>query len=290
MKLNFKNSQKLLSGAFALVLLAAASIIISQPAKAASVDFTALNTALAATSTDSLDLTARQNILIGISDNSQTEIDGLAADLNALDLDDSWGAIRDRFVADLSDFKNYYKEFENKVNAEDITLADIKALAKELKDWREQNYTPELKEITNMTLIFQDESFLQTAHGRLDKVSADIKKMDKQNIIKTDALKNYFVQANKKLIDAEDSKNNGKNLFFASMNNFFGFTTSTVIITVTKDNSSSTRQVALKKITAVQMAGIQSSIRDLLTGSIKNIKAAYDIFFQMNNEINKVLQ
>jgi hypothetical protein len=275
-------SEKICFGILVLTLAIIPSVFKTQTAKAAIID-----TVLAKDASNlptSLDLDARKKILNKVLDTTQTEVEGLKNKLNGIDLDDDWNIIRDGFLSNLADFKSYNESFSKKVNSDTITTEEIKNLAKDMIDWREKNYTPKLKEITNMTFIFDEESLLKIAQGRLDKISSDIKKLSKQNYINTNKLKTLLPKAEKSLNKSTSYQNEAKDLFIKSFADF---------IKAKNENASSTEKEAAIIIPADEKQEtpieIQDSIRNLLKNSLTEIKNTYDIFFQMNNEIKKYL-
>jgi len=282
-------SEKICFGFFILTLAIIPSVLKTQTVKAAIIDtvFAKDATTLPA----SLDLDARKKLLTKVLNTTLSEIDGLKIKLSSLDLDDNWNKINDGFLNDLADFKSYNESFNKKINADNITLDEIKNLAKEMIDWREKNYTPKLKEINNMTFIFDEESLLKITQGRFDKISSDIKKLSKQNYINTSKLKTLLPKAEKSLKNSKDAQGEAKELFFKSFE---------YLIPTTDTNASSTNGIATSTVSEINNettddtkqetpVEIQDSIRTLLKNSLTEIKNTYDIFFQMNNEIKKYL-
>lgn len=218
-----------------------------------------------------IDLETRIKILNNVIDTAQTETESLKTKLNSLNLTEQWLDIKNEFIKDIDELKTYYSEFKTKINEKDLTLDNVKILAKELKEQREQNYTSELKKITNMILIFEDENLLKIVRSRLDKISADIKKLDRQNIIKTNTLKTQLNQANKLYKNAEKLKEDAKNLFSKAVDQ-------TIAVEKEIDSEQKTKP----------QEEIQNSVRGLITESIKEIKAIYDTFFQMNEKMKNL--
>ncbi|MBI5401311.1 hypothetical protein HZB05_00565 [Candidatus Wolfebacteria bacterium] len=272
----FRNILKI----FGILLILLSAAATSKICFAQTIDISINKTALAKekNTEKSLDLDARKNILNKIIDTAQSEINGLKEKLNDFDLNEDWQKIRNEFLNNLSDLQSYYQTLEEKISGE-ITIEDVKIMAKELKNWREKNYTFELKKITNMILIFETENILKIAGGRMDKISADVKKLAKQNIIKTDVLKIYLSQAEKHLENAEGYKKDAKDLYFKTMNNIFG-------ITEQQEATSTEKETIIKK---EDVKEIQDSIRNLIKESITELRATYDIFFKMNDKIKKYL-
>lgn len=230
---------------------------------------------------ETLDLETRIKILKNVSEIAESEIDSLKNKLDKIEAENNWKKIKESAVKNLDQFKNYYVDFKNKLDPKKISSEDVKILAKELKDWREKNYSPELKEIINMILVFETENLLKISKIRLDKISGDIKKMDRQNIIKTDSLKNYFGQAEKRYKNSVKLWEDSKNLFLKSK-----------IESISPKKEDNLEKEAVKKDLDEKekiQPEIQDSARDLLRESLKEIKAVYDIFFQMNEEMKKYL-
>ena len=243
---------------------------------------------------ESLDLNARKKVLIEILETSQSEIEGLKNKLVGLNLDNNWQKIRGRILDELSRSQAYYQFYENKINEGNINLEEIKQLAADLKDWREKNYTQKLLEATNMILIFKDEGLLKVARERIDKISADIKKLDKQNIIKTDVLKIYLSEADKNLTGADDSKNKAKDLFFKTITEQITTLPEQQLTVLTPENaktgenqsSEKTGEPAKKSLSPEE---IQNSVRDFIKESIKDLRSTYENFLQMNDKIKEYI-
>lgn len=285
-------SEKAALGIFIFTLAIIPSFFKTQSAKAGVID-----TVLAKDTSNLpavLDLETRKKILNKVFETTQSEINGLEKKLNDLNLSDNLEKINESFLNDLSGFKSYNKSLSEKANSDEISLEEIKSMAKEIKDWRETTYTPKLKEITNMTFIFDEENLLKIAQERIEKISGDIKKLSRQNYINTEKLKTLLSKAEKALQAAKDNQNEAKNLFLKSFES----------LVKTEKNASSTEQQeiistmsiiaeqpkeAVSEVEEETPAEIQESVRNSLKDSLKNIKGTYDIFFQMNSEIKKYL-
>lgn len=235
-------------------------------------------------STKDLDIDARKQILISVLESSQTEISDLKDSLSSIDTnDDDWNKIKNSLLDTLSGFQDYYQKDEDKINDTDspITLDEIKTLAKDLKDWRENTYSPELDKITNMILIFKTDDFLNITQSRFDKISSDVKKLDKQKLIKTDSLKSYLKQADSHLKNIKTLNDTAKKLFLKSMlpAPTDESSTSTQSLNDASKNSASDNQ------TAQTQEDVQGTIRKIVKDSLKELKTTYEIFFLMNDKI-----
>ncbi|MDI6734249.1 MAG: hypothetical protein QMD50_02005 [Patescibacteria group bacterium] len=226
------------------------------------------------------DVNTRQKIFIDILDSSKTEINELKERISDLQLEsDDWKKTRDNFINRLSEYRQYYNDLENKITGENTTIDEIKSIAKELKEWREKEYTPRLKEISNMILIFESENFLKTAKNRLDKVLLDLKKLEKQKFVKIDSLKFYYLQSSQKFKNAKELNENAKSLFYNSLNSIDDKKTSSNDKVTANTGAPTDTSEKSSKITD------QESIKNILKNSLKELKATYELFFQMNERL-----
>lgn len=231
-----------------------------------------LSTEITENTETELDIDARKQILINILESSQTEIAGLKDRLSKLKLDnDEWKNIKEELLNNLTNFEDYSKDNIDRINSTStpITIEDIKDLAKDLKDWRENKYTPELNRTSNMILIFESANFLKITQSRFDKISADIKKLDKQGMIKTSALKTYSIQIDKHLKNIRILNDSAKKLFLKSM-------------APAEEVATSTEEILNQTAEAKTQENLQDTIRKMITDSLKELKITYEIFFQMN--------
>lgn len=228
-------------------------------------------------------LEVRKQILKEILDLSLSETKNLKESLEKLDLTSSeWKEIKEKLLEALGQSDDHYKEIQGNLEKNDYNLDESKAIAKNLKEWRENIYTPQLNAIINMLLIFQNEDLLKITQSRLDKIENDIKKINKQNYIKTESLKIYLDQATQTLKDAKDANEKAKVIFLeiervenekdSSKGQNFGIETSQ-----TQNNNAEKEKN-------------HENVQKLLIDSLKNIKNTYEIFFQMNLKIKNLFK
>ncbi|OGM94713.1 hypothetical protein A2524_02345 [Candidatus Wolfebacteria bacterium RIFOXYD12_FULL_48_21] len=259
-------------------------LFMSAPsAQATEITASLINTAIAKEeSAETLTAEQRKAILKEVISASQNEIKTLTDTLNDLKLDDAWSLARDHFVATLATSSKYYAGLEARLAKEDISLDEIKAIATDLKAWRETTYTPALKETGNLILIIQTETVHGVVQLRAIKIGNDIKKLDKQKLVNTDALKKYLTQAEHSLKNAKILTDKAKGIYF---------TTSVAPLQPKKEVSAEELKpiAPQEQSPAEELAEIdsQDQVRDLAKESLKEIKAAYELFFKMNDRIRK---
>ncbi|AKM78710.1 MAG: hypothetical protein UX70_C0001G1019 [Candidatus Wolfebacteria bacterium GW2011_GWB1_47_1] len=230
--------------------------------------------------TPELTIEQRKDILAEIITASQSEVKNLQEKLTILDLDEDWSLARKQFLTRLATSSAYYSSLEDRLTRETVTLDEVKSIAKELRDWRETVYTPELKVAGNMLLIYQTDDVRRIVQARNEKIANDIKKLDRQKLVNTDTLKKYLGQADKSIKNAAVLNTKAKELYF--------------IETIEPLQSRTLHQEALTEVITPTDAVIaeepidtQDQVRELSKEALKELKSAYELFFKMNDRIRK---
>jgi hypothetical protein len=131
------------------------------------------------------EILVRQEILNKIVDLSLLEVENLKNRINSLDLElENQIIIAEKFLEILEKNIEYSNELKESNDKKDITLEEVKNLAQEYKDWRENNYSKYVKKIFTFILVFQEKQVLKMANTRLDKIMSDLEKLEKANILK----------------------------------------------------------------------------------------------------------
>ncbi len=268
---------------FAIAILGSAAVAIPH-AQAAELSLF-IDTAFAKEATTSDILTADERIVIlkTIISSSQDEISNLKDKLADLQLDNQWARTKDNFLNQLATSSNYYDSLSNQLDAKDITIDEIKSTAKDLKDWRETTYTPQLKEISNLILLSQSDVVYHIVQNRHNKISGDLKRLDKQKLVNTDILKKYLSQAEKSIKNAKDLNDQAKDLYYI---------VSVEPLQPKKDaeQADQTETISTTKesiFTDQPKQDPQDIVNDLSKASLKELKTAYELFFKMNDWIRK---
>ena len=146
----------------------------------------------------------RKEALGKITSLSLLEIKNLKDKINSLDFEsDAQTAIKERFLEILDNNKKYSEELKIKTENEKITLEEVKNLAQEYKDWREDNYNNYVKKLTVFILAFQEKNVLKTANTRLEKIMTDLKKLETAKILKKEDTSKFINSAMKSLANAQ---------------------------------------------------------------------------------------
>ncbi|MBU4348359.1 hypothetical protein KJ671_02600 [Patescibacteria group bacterium] len=131
------------------------------------------------------EILVRQEILNKIVDLSLLELENLENRINSLNLElENQAIIAEKFLEILENNKKYSKNLKEDNEKKDITLDEVKNLAQEYKDWRENNYSKYVKKIFTFILVFQEKRVLEIANTRLDKIMSDLERLEKANVLK----------------------------------------------------------------------------------------------------------
>lgn len=235
---------------------------------------------------ESLDLEARKKVLENVFNISQTELKTIKEKLEKLELGDDWKEPRENLLKRIPEFEAFYKTQAEKLAAENLTLDDIKNQAKEIKTWRQETFSPFLKESSSMLLIFEEEALLKIAHSRLDKISEDISKLEKQSFPKIESLKTMFSQAKDALSISEELHSNAKNLLYKALT--ISKSENETATTTEEELSPALEAPALQE--GAEKPGekkieIQDLIQDLIKKSFEELKSTYETFIKMSKII-----
>ena len=213
---------------------------------------------------------------------SFVEVDDLIKRLDSLNngnLDADELLIKERFLNDLKNYQNYYRNIENDIKG-GLSPEELRSLAQDLKDWR-KDHQPKLQKIFDFLLIDQSENLYKVARNRWDKISKDLGKIKKAGF-----------PINNLQILSEKSKTN-----VDQANHFTAIAAEEFIKTWKLENSTSTDENSKEIMPSVVSSSKKderpaniNSVRINLQKSLINIKTAYQVFFEMNNIVKTLLK
>ena len=161
-----------------------------------------------------LELELKRSVLLRVLDISTIEIKNFNEKISKIEKpSEDLEIIKDEISKDLDSFSQYitdtYKEVED---AKD--LQTIYKIASDIKNWREDKYNLEAKNIFNLILVWQTQEITNIANNRLDKISSAYKK-----IIETDEEKSkIFEDSSNAIKEAEKYSALAKEVFIKKWN------------------------------------------------------------------------
>lgn len=256
----------------------------------------------------------RKEALSKITNLALLEIKNLEDKINSLDFEsDTQSRIKEAFLGILEKNKKYSADLKIKTEKNELTLEEVKNLAQEYKDWREQNYNIYIKKLTVFILTFQEKNVLKTANTRLEKIMADIKKLENAKILKKEDTWKFIDSAMKSLTNAQILNSNAEktimDLIEKDIINIASSTPKMIIetatttpekiiesiITDTKESTaSSTPSLATSTptdlIKSPQEIALEDKAQTLIEKSLQEIKDAYGSFISISNKVKAKLK
>lgn len=149
---------------------------------------------------------------------------------------------------------------------------DIQVLAKDIKLWRENTYTPGIQKILALDLVLRNKNIIKIANSRFDKILSDLRKLKNSGLISLSEVERYLADAtaNLKAAEALDSEITKITLQLLKKQ------------TLNLDNQ--------KKNDSRLIISDYKRINNLVDQSIIKVKEAYKIFIALNSEVKKNLE
>lgn len=187
----------------------------------------------------------RKEALNKITNLSLLEIKNLENKINSLDLESgAQNKIKEKFLEILDNNKKYSEDLKTKTENEKLTLEEVKNLAQEYKDWREENYNKYVKKLTVFILTFQEKNVLKTANTRLDKIMTDLKKLESTKLLKKEDTSKFINSAMKSLANSQIFNNNAEKMIMDAIKiDILDIATSTLISVATSTSATSTSEL-----------------------------------------------
>lgn len=160
-------------------------------------DLTALkgNDELSETEKEQREIAIRREALVKILYLSKLEVEDFQIKLDELDLSQAREQeIKSQFMELLKTYEEYYRVLEKELN-EDLSLYELKDLTRGLQEWRRGNYGKKVALVANFILVIKERGALETADLRLEKIMADLKKLESAKLIRPETLQGYLNNA-----------------------------------------------------------------------------------------------
>jgi hypothetical protein len=226
------------------------------------------NDSLSASEKAEQELAARKEVLKGALTLSIEETKNLADRLKLLP---EFGAetkekgMQNAFAGALQSYAVYYEKQLTKVNDLDSDAA-VKALAQEIKTYRETIHNPNIQNIVDFVLLFQNDSVITTAKTRHTKIVSDMRKLEKRGFIKAGVFDEPLGNAASLISKAETLNLQAKDVMFAEP----------------KEKEGEDEETPIEKEKA-------PSARELLVASFDNVRDAYTIFLSVSKDVRSLL-
>ncbi len=227
----------------------------------------------------------RKEALKKIFDLFLLEISDLQNKLNELDLQDQQLVdIRTRTLALLQGYTEHSQELTQQLD-NNLTLEGLKGLARDFKIWRETYYNPQIQILVDFLLVFGEKSALKTANTRLDKIIADLKKLENTKLIRNSDYTPNLAKAMDTLTNAYVFNQRAEKMILEKIirNQLLSTTTSPTVLFAMSPATSTNATSSSKVLTNAD------EIKSLIERSIQEIKNTYTQFLEISKTIKKKL-
>jgi len=124
---------------------------------------------------------SRRKTLLSILDLTTAEIDDTLGEKKLASLiimeDVGISTVAEQLSARLVILRGYAELVRMQVVREDVDMNELKEIALGFKNWREDAYSPTVRQAFDALLVVQGGDVLKTTRGRLERVNADVKKL-----------------------------------------------------------------------------------------------------------------
>lgn len=218
------------------------------------------------------EIQTRKEALLKIFELTLLEDEALKNKLNGIEnLNEIQKQIRDILLIALKENENAYQEMRKRLDGAD-NLKEIKQLAVDFKNWRAFVHNPKTEKIISFALVFQEKNVLGITRNRLEKIKADLEKLEKMKIIQKEDTGNLLAEAIGNIEKAENLNKQAKDaLFLLLAKELYPL-----------DNAATSTELMAAAVSENE----PPSVKSLVEESLKNIKEAYRIFI----EISKVVK
>lgn len=201
----------------------------------------------------------RLQALLKITSFSLLEITDLRNQLENLKIEtDEQAELKNQLLEMLDNFQNYYEMLKKELTGA-LGPNDLKLLTKGVQAWRNDVYLKNLPLISDFILIFNTKNVLRIADARLEKITADLDKLDSSKLINKLDFQSLLKAASLNLNNAHLLIKRAEDLLFLIASNTISIETADL------------------------------KIKYLAQSALKETKSAYKIFIEISTKIRQFI-
>ena len=211
------------------------------------------------------------------------KVQKLTADIENMEFteDSTEYALQQQFLGQLDSYRIFYTEKLDALSALE-TLEDIQTLAKEIKSYRDDTYTPGVENIVEFILVFYNEDVINIANERLSKISADLDKLVNVGLLEEKPFEGKITEIKTLLTEAAQLQNQARDIIIILPEDE---TPEDITITVDAEVDS-TSTIDMESDTLKETI---PTTKELLETSLGNVKAVYADFLEISNSVKETL-
>jgi hypothetical protein len=178
-------------------------------------------------------------------------------------------------IEKLDEIISYYQSQKKIIEKNEFeSIDDVKNLAQEVKEWRQENAKKPIAEIHEYFLLREQCSAIDTAETRYIKIKADIEKLERLKM---------NVEEAKKLLERSYGKIRESRDYLTIANNAFWNK-------VLTEEKSVMKTLATDEKTDTSIEKEDTKTQELVKDSLGKIKEAYQVYIEISNSVRKLLK
>lgn len=242
-----------------------------------------------------LEFEAKKDLLFSVLSCSKKELEDVKKDLLDLKkISDEDNQIKEALLKKIDNFFSFFDDKNATFEEIKKDKEKIKELAKEILEWRQNTYSPLIKEAVNFSFFYKQENIISIAEARYEKISSSLKKILS---VKNKEVDDLLLSSNKKIKEAKDLNSEAfvliKKDAIPFLLEFSSLATTTSEKIENLSFASSTPEKSSK-----ENKGVEKDVKieekktpeKLIKDSLDKIKDAYRDFFKISKAVEKLLK
>lgn len=252
---------------------------------------------------EKLEVEIRTKIVQDILDLSLSQLNTAKSRLQKMTIPDTeeWNEVRETIVKEFEKHAAYLEETKKNLKEKSsFSLEALKKLAKDIEEKKTNNIDLSLKKANTLLAIFSVSDILKLTDQRLEKIGLDVSKIYDKKLTKNPSLKNFYDQSSDAVKKARQMIDRGRETALyiydpdadsaTSTKDFLKSLEKELGITAVEKDSKATVQGKGEEKREVSLSDAQKYLETLISGSLKQIQTAYEIFLKMSVNVKQYLK
>lgn len=228
----------------------------------------------------------RRRSVAGAIGLSFQEISSARARINAANIDEKsnlW-TVRETILEWLSSEEDYFKKAEMRLNADNLTLEEVKNIATDIKKHRSDTYDNNLANALDFIFALEVSRLTDVANDRWHRINTDIQRIERAGLIR----RNFFAaEMAKARMMIDGAKTLSQRALVLSENIY--------ILQTQEEQNQNIENVkpAEEKPTSSEQEIVKEealSIRELCEAAIVNIRLGYEEFVKISSAVRRIMR
>jgi len=221
----------------------------------------------------------RKRVISDVLALSLQEIISVRNRLNSINIEKespSW-IIREIILQWISSEEKYFEEVRIRLDGT-LSLDEVKALAREMQNHRNENFNTNLTNALDFIFILRTLRLTDIAANRWNKINANLQRIERAGLIRINTFAPQMSEAKERIDEAQALVNKSfdliKNIYLPNQEENL----SPLVIEINKNNE------------VIKTEQEPPSIRELCEAAMDNLKLGYDEFVQISTSVRRLLR